>query len=106
MQALYTACAAHSLERGGTLVALGGGVAGDMAGFVAATYMRGVAGSTFRRPFWRWPTPVWRESGSGSCRRGKNLVGAFHPPSLIVADFDLLSTLARNRSALRPGRKS
>jgi shikimate kinase/3-dehydroquinate synthase len=90
---LYTACAGHGIERGGTLVALGGGVAGDMAGFVAATYMRGVAWVNV-------PTTVLAMADASlggkvgvDLPEGKNLVGAFHPPALVAADFDVLATL-------------
>ncbi len=90
---LYSACLAQGLDRQGTVVAVGGGVVGDMAGFVAATYMRGV----------RWanvPTTVLAMADAGlggkvgyDLPEGKNLVGAFHPPALVVADFDTLATL-------------
>jgi len=90
---LYTACVAHGMERGGTLFALGGGVAGDTVGFVAASFMRGV----------HWvnlPTTVLAMSDASiggkvgvDLPEGKNLVGAFHPPALILADFDTLASL-------------
>ena len=90
---LYSGCLAHGLERGGTVLALGGGVVGDVAGFVAATFMRGV----------RWvnlPTTVLAMADASlggkvgvDLPEGKNLVGAFHPPALVVADFDALATL-------------
>jgi 3-dehydroquinate synthase len=90
---LYAACLAHGLERGGTVLALGGGVVGDVAGFVAATFMRGV----------RWvnlPTTVLAMADASlggkvgvDLPEGKNLVGAFHPPALVVADFDAIATL-------------
>jgi 3-dehydroquinate synthase len=93
VQALYTACAGNGLERGGTLAVLGGGVAGDMAGFVAATYMRGVTWVNL-------PTTVLAMADAAlggkvgvDLPEGKNMVGAFHPPSIIAADFDVLSTL-------------
>jgi len=90
---MYSACVSRGLDRHGTVAAVGGGVVGDMAGFVAATYMRGV----------RWanlPTTVLAMAdaslgGKVGCDlpEGKNLVGAFHPPTLVVADFDTLATL-------------
>ena len=85
------------LERGcgrdTTIIALGGGVIGDLAGFVAATYMRGVA-------FVQVPTTLLAmvdASVGGKTAvdtpAGKNTVGVFHPPSLVVIDPSTLSTL-------------
>jgi 3-dehydroquinate synthase len=76
-----------------TIVALGGGVVGDLAGFVAATYMRGV-------PYVQVPTSllamidasVGGKTGVDT-RAGKNLVGAFHQPAAVVADLSVLATL-------------
>ena len=76
-----------------TLVALGGGVAGDLVGFVAATYMRGV-------PYVQVPTTllamvdasVGGKTGVDT-RHGKNLVGAFHQPAAVVIDPSVLATL-------------
>ena len=79
--------------RDAILVALGGGVVGDMTGFVAATYLRGV-------PFVQVPTTVLAmvDASIGGktgvdTPHGKNLVGAFHPPLAVVADLDTLQTL-------------
>ncbi len=81
--------------RDSAIIALGGGVAGDMAGFVAATYMRGV-------PVVQVPTTLLAmvDSSVGGkagvdTPAGKNLVGAFHQPSLVLVDPNLLSTLSR-----------
>src|SRR5215210_7555247 len=75
------------------LVALGGGVTGDLAGFVAATYMRGI-------PYLQVPTTVLAmlDASVGGktgvdTPRGKNLVGAFHPPAAVIADPKTLETL-------------
>ncbi|MEX0749242.1 MAG: 3-dehydroquinate synthase family protein, partial [Dehalococcoidia bacterium] len=80
-------------ERGSTIVALGGGVVGDLAGFVAATYLRGV-------PFVQAPTSLLAmvdASIGGKVGvdhpRGKNLIGAFYPPRLAVQDTSLLASL-------------
>ncbi len=81
------------LGRDGGLLALGGGVVGDLTGFVAATYMRGI-------PVVQLPTTllamidasIGGKTGVDTAA-GKNLVGAFHPPRAIVADPDVLSTL-------------
>jgi 3-dehydroquinate synthase len=79
--------------RDSAIVALGGGVAGDLAGFVAATYMRGV-------PHLQTPTTllamldasVGGKTGVDT-PEGKNLVGAFHPPAAVIADPATLATL-------------
>lgn len=84
---------AMGLGRDGGIVALGGGVAGDLAGFVAATYMRGL-------PYVQVPTSllamvdasVGGKTGVDT-PQGKNLVGAFHPPAAVVADPLALRTL-------------
>jgi 3-dehydroquinate synthase len=90
---LFEALAAQRLSRDGVIVALGGGVASDLAGFAAATWMRGV-------PFAICPTTV--ESCVDAClggktgvnlAAGKNLVGAFHHPVLIAADPLCFATL-------------
>ena len=75
------------------IVSLGGGVAGDLAGFVAATYMRGV-------PYIQVPTSllamldasVGGKTGVDT-PQGKNLIGAFHPPAAVLADPRVLATL-------------
>jgi 3-dehydroquinate synthase len=79
--------------RDSAIIALGGGVVGDLAGFVAATYMRGI-------PFVQVPTTLLAmiDASIGGktgvdTRSGKNLVGAFHHPALVIADPLTLSTL-------------
>ncbi len=88
-------------ERGSAIVALGGGVVGDLAGFVAATYLRGV-------PFVQAPTSMLAmvDAAIGGKvgvdhPRGKNLIGAFYPPRLVVEDTSLLATLPER--SLREG---
>lgn len=81
------------LGRDGCIVAVGGGVTGDLAGFVAATYLRGV-------PLIQCPTSllamvdasVGGKTGVDT-KRGKNLVGAFHQPACVIADVSALATL-------------
>jgi 3-dehydroquinate synthase len=82
-------------DRRTTLVALGGGVVGDLAGFAAAVLLRGV-------DFIQVPTTLLAQVDSSvggktgiNTRHGKNLVGAFYQPRLVVADTDVLDTLPR-----------
>jgi 3-dehydroquinate synthase len=89
----YDRLAAHRLERTSFIVALGGGVVGDLAGFVAATYLRGI-------DFVQAPTTLLAQVDSSvggkvgvNLAAGKNLVGAFHQPRLVVCDLDTLQTL-------------
>ncbi|HVE77600.1 MAG TPA: 3-dehydroquinate synthase, partial [Gemmatimonadaceae bacterium] len=90
---LTDAMLARGHGRDTTVVALGGGVVGDLAGFVAATYMRGL-------PLVQVPTTllamidaaIGGKTGVDTAA-GKNLVGAFHPPAAVVADPDVLATL-------------
>ncbi len=81
------------LTRTDFIIALGGGVTGDMAGFAAACYLRGI-------PFVQIPTTLLAQVDSSvggktavDLPQGKNLVGAFHQPSLVLIDPDTLSTL-------------
>lgn len=90
---LWDALAEAGLGRDGLVVALGGGVVGDLAGFAAASYLRGVA-------FIQVPTTLLAmvDSSVGgktgiNLARGKNLVGAFAQPAEVLADTDLLRTL-------------
>ncbi len=81
------------LDRGDLIIAFGGGVVGDLAGFAAAIYKRGV-------DFIQIPTTLLAQVDSSvggktaiDTPRGKNLIGAFHQPRLVLADLDLLATL-------------
>ena len=84
---------AAGLDRKDVVVALGGGVVGDLAGLAAALYMRGI-------DFVQVPTTLLAQVDSSvggktaiDTPRGKNLVGAFHQPRLVLADIDVLATL-------------
>jgi 3-dehydroquinate synthase len=84
---------AAGLDRTSAIVALGGGVVGDLAGFVAAIFLRGV-------PYVQVPTTLLAQVDSSvggktgvNHARGKNLIGAFHQPSLVYADLSTLRTL-------------
>jgi 3-dehydroquinate synthase len=85
----------HNADRKTTLFALGGGVVGDMTGFAAASYMRGV-------PFVQVPTTLLSQVDSSVGGKtginhplGKNMVGAFYQPQLVVCDLSTLKTLPR-----------
>lgn len=90
---LISECANRGAKRKTTLVALGGGVVGDLVGFVAATYMRGV-------PYLQIPTSLLAQVDSSvggkvgiDMPEGKNLVGAFYPPAGVHICLDTLKTL-------------
>src|SRR2546428_10749932 len=85
------------IERGDAVVALGGGVVGDLAGFAAAAYMRGIA-------FIQVPTTLLAQIDASiggktgvNLPAGKNLVGAFHQPKLVLIDTQTLQTLPRRQ---------
>ncbi|VAW22925.1 3-dehydroquinate synthase [hydrothermal vent metagenome] len=87
------------LERGDIILALGGGVVGDLAGFAAAIARRGMA-------FVQMPTTLLAQVDSSvggktgiNTKYGKNLVGAFHQPSLVLADLDVFTTLDQRQFA-------
>ena len=81
------------IGRDGTIVGYGGGTTTDLAGFVAATYMRGVRWIACRRRSSARSTPGSAARRRSTCREGKNLVGAFHYPGRVVIDPALLATL-------------
>src|SRR5690606_38522768 len=92
---------AYGLDRGDVVVALGGGVVGDLAGLAAALFMRGI-------DFVQAPTTLLAQVDSSvggktaiDTPRGKNLVGAFHQPRLVLADIDVLATMPERQ--LRSG---
>ncbi len=90
---IYNALLENRCERSTTLIALGGGVIGDLTGYAAATYLRGV-------PFIQIPTTLLSQVDSSVGGKtginhplGKNMIGAFYQPKLVLADIDTLQTL-------------
>jgi 3-dehydroquinate synthase len=92
---IYDALIRASADRSSAIVAIGGGVTGDIAGFAAATYLRGI-------PVVQVPTTLLAQVDSAVGGKvgvnhplGKNLIGAFHPPAAVIVDPELLTTLPR-----------
>ena len=90
---IYDALLKEKCERTTTLIALGGGVIGDISGYAAATYLRGV-------PFIQIPTTLLSQVDSSVGGKtginhplGKNMIGAFYQPQCVIADIDTLKTL-------------
>ena len=93
LNTVFDALIASRCERKTTLIALGGGVIGDLTGFAAATYLRGV-------PFIQMPTTLLAQVDSSvggktaiNHPRGKNMIGAFYQPAAVIADTAALATL-------------
>ena len=93
---LYEHLFDHEMDRKSLLVALGGGVLGDLAGFVAATFMRGI-------PFVQVPTTLLAQVDSSvggkvavNHPRGKNMIGCFYQPKAVFIDTDTLRTLPKS----------
>ena len=93
LQLIFDELLKHGCDRKTVLYALGGGVIGDMTGFAAACYMRGV-------PFVQVPTTLLAQVDSSVGGKtainhplGKNMIGAFYQPQLVVCDLDTLDTL-------------
>jgi 3-dehydroquinate synthase len=95
LAAIYEQLIAQRFERNSVLIALGGGVVGDLTGFAAATFLRGI-------PYIQIPTTLLAQVDSSvggktgvNHRAGKNLIGAFYQPRAVLIDVEVLATLPR-----------
>lgn len=93
VQKIYDAALAQRLERSSTIVALGGGVVGDMAGFAAASWMRGINLIQLPTTLLAMVDAAIGGKTGVNHPQGKNLIGAFHQPRLVVIDPNTLKTL-------------
>jgi shikimate kinase / 3-dehydroquinate synthase len=93
VNSLWRGCLEVGLDRKSTVVALGGGVVGDLAGFAAATYMRGCNWVAVPTTLLSMVDASLGGKTGFDLPEGKNLVGAFYPPRLVLADPGVLSTL-------------
>jgi 3-dehydroquinate synthase len=93
LERIWRSLLAGGLERGSTVVALGGGVVGDVAGLAAATLLRGLAWVILPTSLLAMVDSSLGGKTGIDLPEGKNLVGALHPPRLVLADPDLLRTL-------------
>ena len=94
---IYDVLLKHHFERNSFIIALGGGVIGDLAGFAAATYARGI-------PFIQIPTTLLAQVDSSVGGKvavnhpsGKNMIGAFYQPKAVIIDLEMLSSLPRKQ---------
>lgn len=92
---IYDFCLSHQLDRQSAIVALGGGVVGDIAGFVASTYMRGIG-------FIQIPTTLLAQNDSSvggkvgvDFKKHKNIIGSFYQPQMVYMSTATLSTLSK-----------
>lgn len=96
---IHDAAFARKLERGSLIVALGGGVVGDMAGFAAASWLRGIAVVQVPTTLLAMVDASIGGKTGVNHPGGKNLIGAFHQPLAVISDISLLSTLPRRELA-------
>jgi 3-dehydroquinate synthase len=93
VQTLWHRFLESGLDRRSTVIALGGGVIGDLAGFAAATYMRGIHWVSLPTTLLSMVDASLGGKTGFDLPEGKNLIGAFHPPKLVLADPQALETL-------------
>ncbi|HEX5808098.1 MAG TPA: 3-dehydroquinate synthase [Anaerolineales bacterium] len=93
VQRLWQGFLENGLDRKSTIVALGGGVIGDLAGFAASTYMRGIHWVCVPTTLLAMVDASLGGKTGFDLPQGKNLIGSFHPPKLVLADPQLLQTL-------------
>ena len=93
VSSLWKSFLESGLDRKSTVIALGGGVIGDMAGFAAATYMRGINWIGIPTTLLSMVDASLGGKTGFDLPEGKNLIGSFHPPKLVLADLSLLLTL-------------
>jgi shikimate kinase / 3-dehydroquinate synthase len=93
IQTLWHRFLEHGLDRKSTVLALGGGVIGDMAGFAASTYMRGISWVGVPTTLLAMVDASLGGKTGFDLPQGKNLIGSFYPPKLVLADPHLLNTL-------------
>lgn len=93
LSSIYDELVSHNIDRSSGIIALGGGVVGDIAGFAAATFLRGI-------PYVQVPTTLLSQVDSSVGGKtainhplGKNLIGAFNQPKLVCIDIDMLNSL-------------
>ncbi len=99
LQSIYGWLAEHHCERGNTIVALGGGVVGDLAGFAAATFLRGLSLVQVPTSLAGMVDAAIGGKTAVNLDIGKNLVGSFYQPRAILADLDCLRTLPQRELA-------
>lgn len=93
LQTIYDAALKHRLERSSTMLALGGGIIGDMTGFAAATWLRGINVVQVPTSLLAMVDASIGGKTGVNHPQGKNLIGAFHQPKLVLIDPDVLQTL-------------
>jgi shikimate kinase/3-dehydroquinate synthase len=93
VEAIYSRLFQEKMERRGTVIAMGGGVVTDIAGFAAATYIRGVAWVALPTSLLGMVDAAIGGKTAVDLPQGKNLVGSFYPPAMVLADLDTLATL-------------